>query len=856
MSNEEPEPGSPIARALALQVQQREANEATVQAFACLTEKPEEALRLLSEARRKWDASFRDQEAWLHQQVEQMRQQIQELREAAVANEVFLLNGEGQAAYLLGRLVQARAAFEGALSLLGDQPSIDRAMILLALANVDLQAGWNGQPVTTGAGETPYDRAFQECLALEQWPMAVEARASAANWAHFQGERDSSLRHIDEAIQLAETHELEELERKLRIKRFNFRLTSDPTGETLQNFKIEFKRLKAIAAADKSELIDVLVLAASQSCAQKAVDTADELLQEAQSLAESEAPARRWSVQLELSRLAEIKKDPAAAIGHAEEALRLARASGISMQIAAALRTLIPLRAGQDDAAQDERMRQDMEDLRRSGATDELVLALLLRAAVYHGQQRFELALADNEEARQCALTREAQRRALMAKMAALHALNRDEEALDTALQAIALLDQPGAPDMGQPLNEWQDRIGEVEALHAAAAWLTASSGRAREAFNLAEAGKAQSLRRQLARAAIAEDSPATDLSQTSFEELRDHLASESSAMAMFCVTAWGTLVLVVEPRQDEPLACFVELAGQELKDLLSLHSASQSSELWTDVIFGAVPALSEKLLQPLQDTLREVAGRCETLYIVPDASLYLISFAALTFTDGTRLVEHVAVAHVPSACILAWCRSRRRPRAGRTCLATGIGRAGEYSFAEQARAVAELPWASSELLPEATREAFLSAAPRFTALFLSCHGAIQETVLDTLSASRFEFADGSLTAKDVFQLGGRLPSDLVFLNACQSGHFKSEGRSDVDGYWRAFLHAGAASLIATLTFVHPGHAGQLALDFHQEWLKGDVTKAEALRRVQLGMLRQGVEPRHWASHILIGDAG
>jgi CHAT domain-containing protein len=878
MSAGDSQTGPLAARALALQAQQQEADEATNRVFACLPDQPEEALRLLSEAREKWDVSFRDQEAhleqirelcqaavqqkwdvscnqeiWLHQQLEQIPQQIWELRQAAVEKKISLLQCQGQAAYLLGNLAEARTAFEQALSLLGDQPSVDRATLLMALANVDAQAGWHGEQSAIEAGYTPYDRAYRECLAVEQWHTAVQARALAADWAYLQGQRSTFLRFLDEAIQLAEAHELTDLERKLRLRRLNFRLTSDPTGETLQTVKDEFRQLKALAGADKSELIDVLMLAASHYSTQNEIISAEELLQEAHSLAR-QAPAKQWSVQLELARLSEARGHVDAAIRHAEEALRLARTSGISMQIVPTLRTLIPLWATMDDATQRERARQETDDLRQIGAKDELALTLLQRAMVYYGQQQFQLALSDLEEARQCAPTIDLRRRALMAKTATLHALSRDEEALDAVVQAIALLDEPDVPDTDQSLDEWQDRSNEAEALHAAAAWLTAKFGRTREAFEWAEAGKAQNLRRQLARAAIGEDNPATRLSKSAFDELHDWLASEASAMVMFCVMSWGILTLVLEPHKTEPLAFFLELTAGELNQLLSRHSVSESSEQWTDVIFGAVPTLSEKLLHPLQGALQEVARHCQTLYIVPDASLYLIPFAALTFADGTRLVEHMALAHVPSAAILAWCRSRRLPQAERTCLAVGVGSAKGFSFAEQARAVAELPWTRKKFLPEATTEEFLAEAPQFTVLHLSCHGAIEKTVLDTLLASRIEFVNGILTAKDIFHLAGKLRAQLVCLNACQSGHFRSGARSEVDGYWRAFLHAGAASLIATLTFVHPEPAGQLALDFHQEWLKGDVTKAEALRRVQRRMWRQGIEPRHWASHILIGD--
>lgn len=77
---------------------------------------------------------------------------------------------------------------------------------------------------------------------------------------------------------------------------------------------------------------------------------------------------------------------------------------------------------------------------------------------------------------------------------------------------------------------------------------------------------------------------------------------------------------------------------------------------------------------------------------------------------------------------------------------------------------------------------------------------------------------------------------------------------SEVGGFWEAFLAAGAASLIATLSYVDPLSAQMLARQFYREWLSGEATKAEALRRAQLWMRSHRPEPEHWATHILIGD--
>jgi CHAT domain-containing protein len=341
------------------------------------------------------------------------------------------------------------------------------------------------------------------------------------------------------------------------------------------------------------------------------------------------------------------------------------------------------------------------------------------------------------------------------------------------------------------------------------------------------------------------------------FDDIWDLLAAESLAMAMFCVTGRGTLTLVLDPKEKEPQCVFVDLTEAELKTLIP---AELDSEEWNKALFQALPTLSKKLGPPL----REVMKHCATLYLVPDSRLYFVPFAALTFDHGSRLIEHCALAYAPSAAVLRWCRSRRTKSVERTCLALGVGSAGDgqksISFAEQTRnIVAEQKWTKLKLLldDEATVQRFLDEAPHFTALHLSCHGRVEASKPGALSASYLELhGHMPLSAKAVFALNGQLQAELVFLNACLSGRFQSEIGSEVGGFWEAFLHAGAASLVATLTYVDPGPAQQLAQNFYQRWLSKNLTKAEALRQVQLLMHRQNIPPSHWASHILIGDYG
>ena len=123
------------------------------------------------------------------------------------------------------------------------------------------------------------------------------------------------------------------------------------------------------------------------------------------------------------------------------------------------------------------------------------------------------------------------------------------------------------------------------------------------------------------------------------------------------------------------------------------------------------------------------------------------------------------------------------------------------------------------------------------------------------------------LTAQDVYGLN--LAADLVVLSACRSASGTVAG-DGVATFARAFLYAGAASLIASVWDVADEPSNRLMPDFYQAWL-GGATKAAALRQAQLRLLadlRRGrvrvatpigpvVVPEHpvfWAGFALFGE--
>jgi CHAT domain-containing protein len=213
---------------------------------------------------------------------------------------------------------------------------------------------------------------------------------------------------------------------------------------------------------------------------------------------------------------------------------------------------------------------------------------------------------------------------------------------------------------------------------------------------------------------------------------------------------------------------------------------------------------------------------------------------------------------------VLRWCIGRRRAPASRRFLALGVGgeedpEGATISFVDQARAIAErvgrLPGMTTRLLPaETTGDELLALAGMAEVIHLECHGDRESE--QSPARSSFLALGDHLDAQQVAERRGQINAELVFLNACLSGSFRPTMKNEVGGFWQAFLVAGAASLVATLTKVDPWPASELVAGFYDHWLGGGLGRARALQAAQRAMLAAGRGPDEWATHIVIGDGG
>jgi Flp pilus assembly protein TadD len=114
------------------------------------------------------------------------------------------------------------------------------------------------------------------------------------------------------------------------------------------------------------------------------------------------------------------------------------------------------------------------------------------------------------------------------------------------------------------------------------------------------------------------------------------------------------------------------------------------------------------------------------------------------------------------------------------------------------------------------------------------------------------EAEDGLLTAEDVSGLD-LLATELVVLSACETGLGQIHVGEGVFGLRRAFVLAGAKTLVMSLWKVPDEPTRELMEDFYCRILAGQ-GRAEALRQAQLTMKAKYPDPYYWGAFICQGD--
>lgn len=287
------------------------------------------------------------------------------------------------------------------------------------------------------------------------------------------------------------------------------------------------------------------------------------------------------------------------------------------------------------------------------------------------------------------------------------------------------------------------------------------------------------------------------------------------------------------------------------------------------------------RLYRLLLEPLTAVVARYPRLIIVPHGPLlHYIPFHALY--DGTHYqIEKNTISYLPSASLLHYlqrrhptsattqqseCRAlalrdqlagKNKPTMEASPLVLGFSNGGRLPFVvDEAHQVAHLVQGRVACEEAATLALFRTQAETAPLLHLATHGVFnQENPL----FSGLTLADGQLSVLDVFAL--RLRASLVTLSACQTGQSVVRGGDELLGLMRAFLYAGASSLLLSHWQVNDHSTLHFMTSFYRSLAHG-ASKGDALRAVQQRFIHSHdsdpryQHPYYWAPFFLAGESG
>ncbi len=353
---------------------------------------------------------------------------------------------------------------------------------------------------------------------------------------------------------------------------------------------------------------------------------------------------------------------------------------------------------------------------------------------------------------------------------------------------------------------------------------------------------------------------------QVDITQIRQHLLPDQTLLAYFLYKSR----LVIFASTKERLVTHELPAGvEELERLLPLLHAHLDPRGWFDwqkppekVVLHLFNKLYHLLVAPVAEFLPSPTG---LLTIVPYGPLHQLPFHALH--DGSHyLVENFQVNYLPASSILMHleaqgnehnaCSAGRRASSSRPPLIMGYSENGQLQRVhDEAKIVASLLDGQCYLESEATITRLIEQAPGTSIIHLATHGRSR---LDAPNFSFVRLADGQLNAIDAFSLDLK-ECELVTLSGCETGLALSGGGDEQLGLGRAFLAAGATSLVMSLWAVEDNATNGLMKLFYQYLLQGE-SKVQALRSAQCQLLQNTLSvhthPFFWAAFRLVGDVG
>lgn len=311
--------------------------------------------------------------------------------------------------------------------------------------------------------------------------------------------------------------------------------------------------------------------------------------------------------------------------------------------------------------------------------------------------------------------------------------------------------------------------------------------------------------------------------------------------------------------------ALLVDQSPPGLRSLL-IRKSKQQAQPFQPILQD----LYQNLIAPFANQLKTLKN---PLVIEAHGSLWMLPFAALEDGDGKALGEKVSLLYTPSHEWLSEIRKEPGYGPAKELSALLVGNPTmppSFQLGSDTIAFEPLSGAETEvnhlaiafgnrankLIGDAATESRVQTEmPNHGIIHLATHGVTRadDPLTSFLIFTPDQTQEGMLQARDIFRLD--LEAELVTLSACQTGlgQLSAEG---IIGLSRAFIAAGARSVLVSLWSVSDQATSLLMRAFYRQYLAGD-GKAEALRKAvsEVKAKPEYGHPRYWAGFILIGSS-
>ncbi len=262
-------------------------------------------------------------------------------------------------------------------------------------------------------------------------------------------------------------------------------------------------------------------------------------------------------------------------------------------------------------------------------------------------------------------------------------------------------------------------------------------------------------------------------------------------------------------------------------------------------------------LIRPLEADLART--QINTLVFILDGALRSVPVAALY--DGEKyLAQKYAIAVTPGLELLEAKSLQRRQT---QVFAAGLSEA-RLGFQPLPNVAAELEQITSQIpakkllneeFTENNVQTAIDAAP-FSIVHFATHGKFSSKAEETFILTW----DDKINVNELNtllrtqELARDTPIELLVFSACETAAGDSRATLGIAG---VAVKAGALSTVASLWSVDDEATASMMVKFYQELANPEVTKAEALRRAQMAILKEPKyrqHPFYWAPFIIVGN--